>query len=603
MEENTCQATRGRASLDKVRKAVNSSVEFHPVTFMPLGDPGTKYTNWVGLKTRTSISILLADWKKVQKVQKDRLWSSIQKHWNIPNDENTLHIKKSTLKIANTSWRNFKKNLIRIYVRTGKTPFSKYKFIKEETWREFCRLKSTREFMVKSAKGKELVKLNKNPHHLGSRGYLGKKDQWAKEKELGKCPELFSLSTERAREFLLARRVKVGPDEYELPENLLPLANQIIEKEHLAPGEDSLVAVMGKDHSGGTRGVSHNVGVRTTLPGLAGKKRKHKDMESLKRTIEDQEKVIKELKVSNVKYVDQQKHMQEQIHAIQSQQPGQSRGLFTRAKNHVKKACVSGKTDTQVYEDANNNNEAPENYVLGSNDGKLNHIDTQNIAEGLGTPHVEHCVEELYNSYDDSVLSFGWPKEPTTIQLGMQLPRKASTSQSGTILVQGYKVKQSVAPILEAIFKKHGDIAAECIFNIASVRASLLEVVCEVVMQIEANDVIEKMEEIESHLTQAEAAKIDVSWLRVHLEAIYNNKRKEVKKKWSLLTETKVNTVLVQKAAQMDLRERSAELVTAQERFKVAERCVRVLHLVEEKLVNILDCKAEKDSWGRQPML
>nr|XP_043636125.1 uncharacterized protein LOC122607253 [Erigeron canadensis] len=189
------------------------------------------------------------------------------------------------------------------------------------------------------------------------------------------------------------------------------------------------------------------------------------------------------------------------------------------------------------------------------------------------------------------------------VQLGQQLPTKASTSECSIICVQGYKVKHSVAPILEAIFKKHGDIAAECIFTIASVRATLLEVVCEVVMQIEVNDGIEKMEEIESHLTQAEAAKIDVSWLRVHLEAIYRNKRKEVKKKWSSLMETKVNTVLVQKAAKMDLIERRAELVTVQQRFEEAERCVRVLHLVEKKLdKDILDSKAEKDSWGRQLM-
>nr|XP_043637310.1 uncharacterized protein LOC122608286 [Erigeron canadensis] len=191
---------------------------------------------------------------------------------------------------------------------------------------------------------------------------------------------------------------------------------------------------------------------------------------------------------------------------------------------------------------------------------------------------------------------------PTTKEQGQQLPTKASTSQCSIICVQGYEVKESIAPILEAIFKKHGDIASECIYTIASVKASLLEVVCEVVGRIQADDVIEKMEEIESLVSLAEAAKINVSWLWVHLEAI--NRRKDVMKKCSLLMETKVITVLVQMAAQMDLRERCAELVTAHERFKEAERCVRVLHLVEKKLNNnILDSKAEKDLWGRQPLL
>nr|XP_043636785.1 uncharacterized protein LOC122607801 [Erigeron canadensis] len=231
-----------------------------------------------------------------------------------------------------------------------------------------------------------------------------------------------------------------------------------------------------------------------------------------------------------------------------------------------------------------------ENDVVGSGDGELNRDDTQNMAEELGTPHLELCEEKLYNKYDDLVLSIGGPKQPTTKELRQQLPAKASTSQCSVICVQGYEVKESVAPILEAIFKKHGDIAAECIYTIASVKASFLEAVCEVVRRIQANDVTEKMEEIEALVSQAQAAKIDVSWLWVHLEAIY--KRKEVMKKWSLLMETKVNTGLVQIAAQMDLRERCAELVTAQERFEEAERCIRVLHLVEKKLNNeILDSK------------
>ncbi|KAD6118768.1 hypothetical protein E3N88_10039 [Mikania micrantha] len=58
---------------------------------------------------------------------------------------------------------------------------------------------------------------------------------------------------------------------------------------------------------------------------------------------------------------------------------------------------------------------------------------------------------------------------------------KFSSPHSGMICVRGYKVKESNAPILEAIFKKHGDIAAECVFKTNSVRSSILEVVCEVV--------------------------------------------------------------------------------------------------------------------------
>ncbi|XP_022033882.1 uncharacterized protein LOC110935838 [Helianthus annuus] len=176
------------------------------------------------------------------------------------------------------------------------------------------------------------------------------------------------------------------------------------------------------------------------------------------------------------------------------------------------------------------------------------------------------------------------------------------SSQSDIICVQGYNVKQSVAPILESIFKKHGDIAAECVFKPASMRSSFLENVCEVVSRIQTNDGIDSIEEIEQQVLATEAANINVSWLRAHLDVI--RKRKEASTKCSLLMETKVNTVLVKKAAQMDLRERCVELMSAQERFEEAERCVRVLHLVENNLNDsILESKGNIDSLTSQPVL
>ena len=159
-------------------------------------------------------------------------------------------------------------------------------------------------------------------------------------------------------------------------------------------------------------------------------------------------------------------------------------------------------------------------------------------------------------------------------------------------------MKNVNAPILKAIFKKHGDIAVDCVFKIASVREPILEVVCDVVRQIQTNDVttiISEMAEIESQVSAAEANKINVSWLRAHLESIH--KRNNAKKNCSLLMKTKANTSLVTRAARMDLK-------TAKERFEKAERCVKVLALVEKKLHdNFLESKAEKDSLAKQPVL
>lgn len=88
------------------------------------------------------------------------------------------------------------------------------------------------------------------------------------------------------------------------------------------------------------------------------------------------------------------------------------------------------------------------------------------------------------------------------------LPSEVSCFESGEICVQGYMVKKNVALVLEAIFQKHGDIAAECIFKTHSARASFLEIICEIVWRIQTNDFtaqVSEMEEIESQLSVAEA--------------------------------------------------------------------------------------------------
>ncbi|KAK9066044.1 hypothetical protein SSX86_015446 [Deinandra increscens subsp. villosa] len=77
----------------------------------------------------------------------------------------------------------------------------------------------------------------------------------------------------------------------------------------------------------------------------------------------------------------------------------------------------------------------------------------------------------------------------------------------------------------------------ELVENVSAVRilSSFLDSVCEVVAQIQSNDYIEKMEQIETRVSDAEAAAIDVTWLRAHLKAI--NKRKETDKKYKVLYE------------------------------------------------------------------
>ncbi|GJZ30068.1 phospholipase-like protein [Tanacetum coccineum] len=197
---------------------------------------------------------------------------------------------------------------------------------------------------------------------------------------------------------------------------------------------------------------------------------------------------------------------------------------------------------------------------------------------------------------------------PACINMGVpkKLPRKLQREFLYSMTdVQGYRVKKINAPILEAIFKKHGDIASDCVVKTASVRESILEVVCEVVKRIQTNDVatlISDMNEIETQVLDAEVTNMKVAWLRAHLEAI--QKRTAVQKESTLIVKMKANATLVKRAAKTDLEERRMELLTAQERFDKAEKCVKVLDLVEMKLNdNFVESEAEKDSWPEQPIL
>nr|XP_043637270.1 sister chromatid cohesion protein PDS5-like [Erigeron canadensis] len=201
----------------------------------------------------------------------------------------------------------------------------------------------------------------------------------------------------------------------------------------------------------------------------------------------------------------------------------------------------------------------------------------------------------LYDDGEEEVLDLKeeqWEFAENVSAMSDSLEREMdSSTESSITCVNGYKVNHNVAPILKAIIMKYGDIAAKCVFKGASVRALILESVCEIVRRIKTNDAI-RMKEIETDLIDAEAANINVSWLRAHVEAI---ERKEDMKRCSLLMEMKVNSGLARKAAKMDLKERQIELMAAQQRFDEAERCVKVLDLVQQKLSNnIFEIEAKK---------
>lgn len=87
-----------------------------------------------------------------------------------------------------------------------------------------------------------------------------------------------------------------------------------------------------------------------------------------------------------------------------------------------------------------------------------------------------------------------------------------------------YSVKAEFASIIEAIFSKHGDIAANSCLQSKQCRSSLLEIVCSIVQKLQ-NANLKDLRETElkpmlSELQDLESMRLEVGWLRKRLDEI-----------------------------------------------------------------------------------
>ncbi|CAA2988728.1 Hypothetical predicted protein [Olea europaea subsp. europaea] len=167
---------------------------------------------------------------------------------------------------------------------------------------------------------------------------------------------------------------------------------------------------------------------------------------------------------------------------------------------------------------------------------------------------------------------------------------------------KGYKVKATNVFVLEAIFAKYGDIAANCIYNSTAVRASLLDIISDVVKRLQyydIEDILSEFKLLEDEVSDVEVSKIDVVWLhqqlaKVHEFAVCNDQTLPLK-------EAKANSGLVLWASKKELKRRHAELVAAQERFKEAKKQVKAMKLVGRRIEDdVQKSEAEEYFWRRQ---
>ncbi|XP_049367359.1 sister chromatid cohesion protein PDS5 homolog D-like [Solanum verrucosum] len=110
---------------------------------------------------------------------------------------------------------------------------------------------------------------------------------------------------------------------------------------------------------------------------------------------------------------------------------------------------------------------------------------------------------------------------PTTTKQHNLTPKRVRQNNEVKVDVHGYKVKVSSAPILTAIFAKYGDIAVNCHYKSLASRASLLDLVCDVVKRLKAGDVVSSsIKQMKSFVSTAVEVELDVAWLQQYLDEI-----------------------------------------------------------------------------------
>ncbi|KAI3768402.1 hypothetical protein L2E82_19060 [Cichorium intybus] len=250
------------------------------------GDNQIGFRNECGVLTRSHISINYQTWKKVPKAERDMLWLTIKRRWKFQNNEH----KEDVLKVCNTAWKSFKKRLKRDFMDKERDPLPIFPYLDPGTWEKFKAERYSKEFKVISDKARANAKLQKNPARLGPHGYQGKRAQWEKDiASGGLASELYKIKSQRSRDYVMGRLSKDESGSYKTPPNIQPILTELVDVEAQisqgdwvpGPGEDSLTAVLGREHPGWTRGVGHTVGVRKAMLGFDQNKKKMQDKEAM----------------------------------------------------------------------------------------------------------------------------------------------------------------------------------------------------------------------------------------------------------------------------------------------------------------------------------
>jgi inorganic triphosphatase YgiF len=227
-----------------------------------------KFSMLCGIVARERVPITLQDWRKLGKVERDKVKNEIMKYFNITRADDKIRAElRAALMTACKAWKQWKYTLMTEFVERNKIPLKLFLWIGVETWCEFVKQKSSHEFVEKSKAARLLAQTYKNHHGMGTAGYAGSEPKWEKEDLAAQAAGLkkpFSdIHDKRARSCTRARAVcnkntgfvptLVRREDLEAYNKLVTYDSQ---KQACTFSGDALVAGLGLEHPGRTRGVN-----------------------------------------------------------------------------------------------------------------------------------------------------------------------------------------------------------------------------------------------------------------------------------------------------------------------------------------------------------
>ena len=291
----TLKRRRGERSRNKLPEGIYTithvGVEGEPVAPR---EACAKFRNSCGFLVKEHVPITVTDWRLLPEETKEFLWATLQRTIRFPTGTEEA-AKQNALKTMGKSFRGWKSELNKEFVKKNLVPFNKYGKITPDQWAEFVRQKTTPEAIKLGESFKHLAKKNKHHHHLGSSGYAPKIPEWRRQEEeaarAGK-PNPLENCDERSRNWVYARsqRTESGDLAFNSPETMeVTQTIQGLAKEgSLEPDRenDLLTKALGnKEHPGRTRGIGSKVGWKHGFPDAAGQ---YKTRDRYKKTLEEQ---------------------------------------------------------------------------------------------------------------------------------------------------------------------------------------------------------------------------------------------------------------------------------------------------------------------------